>query len=109
MDRRTRSGGLTRESRTTPDLFASARTGPDGAAVFCTTVGYYLAYELIHFCDHLPEGHPVTRLPGFRYMRAHHRAHHAPMRMHSMNFNIVFPLTDWLVGTLVPRDELDLK
>mgnify|MGYP000444903260 CR=1 FL=1 len=88
-------------------LVAEARTPADGAAVFCTTLSYYLAYELIHFCDHLPEGHIVTRLPGFRYMRAHHRAHHAPRRMHSMNFNIVFPLADLVLGTLVPRAELD--
>ena len=90
-------------------LMAQVRTPADGAAVFCTTLGYYLAYELIHFCDHLPEGHFITRLPGLRYMRAHHRAHHAPRQMHSMNFNIVFPLADWIIGTLIARGELDFS
>ena len=76
------------------------------SAVFFTTVGYYLAYETTHFCDHLPEGHPITSIPGLHYMRAHHRGHHDPRHMHRMNFNIVFPLADWVLGTLVPRSEL---
>ena len=79
------------------------------SAVFCTTLGYYVAYEVVHFCSHLPEGHWLTRVPGLRYMRAHHRAHHEPRRMHSMNFNIVFPLADLVLGTLVSRRDLDFE
>jgi sterol desaturase/sphingolipid hydroxylase (fatty acid hydroxylase superfamily) len=79
------------------------------SALFCTTLGYYLAYELIHFCDHLPEGHALTRVPGLRYMRAHHRAHHDPEKMHKMNFNIVFPFADIVFRSLIPRSELSFE
>lgn len=80
--------------------------GAWSTALYCAVVGYYLAYEVIHFCDHLPEGHPVTRLPGLRYMRMHHRAHHAARVMHTKNFNIVFPLADLVLGTLLSRDAM---
>lgn len=85
---------------------ASLSSPVHASAVHCTTVAYYLAYEFVHFCDHLPEGHALTRVPGLRYMRAHHRAHHEPTSMHKMNFSIVFPLADWMFGTLIPRSEL---
>ena len=85
---------------------ASIWSPVQASAVYCTTVAYYLAYELVHFCDHLPEGHALPRVPGLRYMRAHHRAHHEPTSMHKMNFSIVFPLADWMFGTLLPRSEL---
>lgn len=80
--------------------------GAASSALYCSIVGYYLAYETIHFCDHLPEGHPVTQLPGLRYMRLHHRAHHASRVMHTKNFNIVFPLADLVLGTLLSREAM---
>ncbi|QDQ85784.1 lysoplasmalogenase [Paraburkholderia megapolitana] len=71
------------------------------AALFCGTmlVGY-LSYEIFHACEHLPETHPLTRLPWISHMRRLHRIHHRRDLMQTYNFNIVFPLMDWLYGTL---------
>ncbi len=42
----------------------------------------------------------MARLPWVRHMRRLHELHHRPELMRTRNFNIVFPLTDWLMGTL---------
>lgn len=60
----------------------------------------YLLYELLHACEHLPDSHPLTRLPWIRQMRHLHALHHRRGLMQERNMNIVFPLTDWLRGTL---------
>lgn len=64
-----------------------------------TAVGYYLTYEWLHFCYHLPEHHPVARLPLLTRLRRHHEAHHDLRKMERYNFNITFPLCDGLFGT----------
>lgn len=74
---------------------------PNAGWLFMATgVGYYLTYEWLHFSHHLPEGHPVARLPFMARLRGHHRAHHDPRLMGRHNFNITFPLCDWLLGTV---------
>ncbi|MCP3137322.1 sterol desaturase family protein [Pyxidicoccus xibeiensis] len=65
-----------------------------------SSVGYYLSYEWLHFCHHLPPGHPVARLPLMERLRRHHQVHHDPSKMQRYNFNITFPLSDWLFGTV---------
>ena len=60
----------------------------------------YLAYEVFHACEHLPSRNPLTRLPWIRQMRRLHELHHRRERMQERNFNIVFPLMDYLFGTL---------
>ena len=61
----------------------------------------YLLYETLHFSYHLPEDHVVhRRLPGLRRLRALHQLHHRSEEMTRTNFNLTFPLTDWLAGTL---------
>lgn len=71
------------------------------AALFSATmlIGY-LTYEIFHACEHLPAEHPVARLPWIRHMRRLHELHHRRDLMHTHNFNLVFPLTDWLLGSL---------
>jgi len=71
------------------------------AALFCTTllIGY-LSYEVFHACEHLPVHHPLARLPWLRQMRRLHQLHHRRDLMQTRNFNLVFPLMDWLHGTL---------
>ena len=64
-----------------------------------TAMGYFLAYEWLHFCHHLPADSPAARIGVLRRLRAHHLAHHDPARMNSWNFNISFPICDWLMGT----------
>jgi sterol desaturase/sphingolipid hydroxylase (fatty acid hydroxylase superfamily) len=71
------------------------------AALLCATLlGGYLTYEVFHACEHLPARHPLARLPWIRQMRRLHQLHHRRDLMQSCNFNLVFPLTDWLRGTL---------
>lgn len=74
-------------------------------------IGGYLSYEVFHALEHLPPSHWLARLPWVRQMHQLHALHHRRELMHERNFNIVFPLTDWLSGTLhwEPReDPIDL-
>ena len=60
---------------------------------------YYALYESLHWCMHVPKGRRIERTAVFRWLSAHHRAHH---RRHDTNLNVVFPLADLLFGTLRP-------
>lgn len=62
-------------------------------------VAGYLLYETIHYCDHLPQDHFIAKLPWLGHMRHLHRLHHRRDLMHSKNFNLTFPLADWVLGT----------
>ena len=81
--------------------------GADVAGVVCFSIVMYgLCLEVMHLAFHLPAPYqrvwPLnTRL--HRNLRRHHRAHHDPRMMTRYNFNIVFPFTDLLFGTLMPR------
>lgn len=74
--------------------------GAEWGAVFSGSllVGY-LSYEFFHFCDHLPEDHFLVRLPWIGHMRRLHQLHHRRDLMHNYNFNLTFPLADWVLGT----------
>lgn len=86
-------------------LLARQLSGEDaGWAMAGGVLLAYLFYEFVHLCDHLPDGHFLTRLPGIRSLRAHHRHHHAIDGKDS-NYNVTIPLSDWLLGTkAAPRD-----
>lgn len=71
-----------------------------GALFFATSMGYYLLYEVLHFLYHVPPQWPLARLPGVRWLARLHRLHHDPPHMLLCNFNLVFPLCDWVAGTL---------
>lgn len=64
-----------------------------------TAVGYFLSYECLHLAYHLPESHPLSRLPLLARLRRHHLVHHNPQLMSRYHFNISFPLFDRLLGT----------
>jgi len=71
-----------------------------------TALGYYLSYEVLHFAYHVPESSAVWRLPGMRALRRHHLRHHDQRLMSKYNFNITFPIFDWLLGTTYrPRED----
>jgi hypothetical protein len=61
-----------------------------------TAVGYYLTYEWLHFSYHQPEDGWIGRLPFVARLRRHHQIHHDVSRMQKYNFNITFPICDWL-------------
>jgi hypothetical protein len=74
---------------------------PNTAYLFVfTSVAYFLNYEWLHFAYHTPENHWASRLPGMRWLRRHHTLHHDHRLMSHANFNITYPIADWLFGTL---------
>lgn len=75
-----------------------------GALFAATLLGGYLGYEIMHACEHLPPENPLGRLPWISHMRRLHELHHRRELMQQANFNIVFPLWDWLYGTLYWED-----
>lgn len=65
-----------------------------------TSLAYFLNYELLHFAYHLPLHSPLLRIPLLKRLRLLHLRHHRPALMTSHNFNITYPICDWLFGTL---------
>ncbi len=68
-----------------------------GAVAFAA---YYGAYEWIHWCMHLPKARRMEAAPLFRRLNGHHLLHHRYM---GKNFNVVLPLADLCLGTLLRR------
>ncbi|HEY1059929.1 MAG TPA: fatty acid hydroxylase family protein [Limnobacter sp.] len=64
-----------------------------------TGMAYFVNYELFHLAYHLKEDHWVHRLPGFHRLARLHTTHHDQRLMAHKNFNISYPLTDWLMRT----------
>jgi len=92
-------------------FFLGVIAAPAGALLFlvatrnaallyvATAMGYFLTYEWLHLCHHTPPDGVLGRIGLLRRLRAHHQAHHDPLAMTSGNFNITFPIFDWLCGT----------
>lgn len=66
-----------------------------------TMLVYYAAYEGFHYLMHRPSIAWIERSRPFRFIERHHRLHHVHM---GKNFNVVMPLADLLLGTLMLRD-----
>ena len=64
-----------------------------------TAILYFLNYELLHFAYHSDPESPLGRLPFIRDLRKHHIVHHDKRLMSTYNFNITYPICDWLFGT----------
>jgi hypothetical protein len=74
---------------------------PNAARLFLiTALVYYLNYEWLHLFYHLPETSPWRRFPLINRLSRLHTLHHDPHLMSHYNFNITYPLTDYLAGTL---------
>jgi hypothetical protein len=67
---------------------------------------YYGAYEYIHWCMHLPKKRYVERSGIFFRLNGHHLLHHRYMHK---NFNVVLPLADLILGTLLLRSKVHFK
>ena len=65
--------------------------------------GYYLVYEYIHWCMHLPKKRNIERNGLFFRLNGHHVLHHRYMHK---NFNVVLPLADFVLGTLLLRSKI---
>ena len=75
-----------------------------GAALASTA--YYAAYEYMHWCMHLPRRRHVERSGIFFRLNGHHLLHHRYMHR---NFNVVLPLADLFLGTLLLRSKVHFK
>ncbi len=64
---------------------------------------YYSVYETLHWCMHQPGGRSVERTGLFFRLNGHHLLHHRYMRK---NFNVVLPLADLCLGTLLLRSKV---
>jgi hypothetical protein len=64
---------------------------------------YYAAYEYLHWCMHLPRERHLERSGVFFRLNGHHLLHHRYM---GKNFNVVLPLADLCLGTLLLRAKI---
>lgn len=63
-----------------------------------TMLVYYVGYEGFHFLMHKPSVAWIERSRYFRFLEKHHRIHHNQM---DRNLNVLLPLADLCLGTLV--------
>ena len=63
-----------------------------------TLAVYYAGYEGFHYLMHKPSIGWIERSAGFRFLKQHHRIHHLQM---DRNLNVLIPLADLCLGTLV--------
>jgi multisubunit Na+/H+ antiporter MnhE subunit len=100
-----------------PVLIAIFMTPFVGVAVLCESWGvvlgalvavcaYYGAYEYLHWCMHLPKARRLERSWIFRRLNGHHLLHHRYM---NKNYNVVFPLADLCLRTLLVRSTTHFK
>ena len=69
-----------------------------GSFIACSA--YYGAYEYMHWCMHLPKKRNIERSGIYFRLNGHHLLHHRYMHK---NFNVVLPLADLCLGTLLLR------
>ena len=63
-----------------------------------TVMLYYVGYEGFHFLMHKPTIAWIEKSRYFRFLEKHHRIHHNQM---DRNLNVLLPLADLCLGTLV--------
>lgn len=67
-----------------------------GIGVAAGTGAYVMGYETLHWYMHCPETFAFRNHRWFQYLSEHHRLHHNKA---SINYNVVFPLGDLVMGT----------
>jgi Fatty acid hydroxylase superfamily len=83
-----------------PALILGTLWAPNaGWLLMCTTVGMYLNYELFHWSCHVKDDRVVRWVPFVNSLRRHHIAHHNQAIMMEKNFNLTYPIADWLFAT----------
>lgn len=80
-----------------------ATTANVGWLFAATGFSYFLLYEWMHFSYHQPATSWIGRRALIQWLRRHHLGHHDLRQMTSANFNITFPIGDWLFGTILSK------
>jgi sterol desaturase/sphingolipid hydroxylase (fatty acid hydroxylase superfamily) len=75
-----------------------------GALFGLTGVSFYLLYEWCHLSYHQPPSSFVGRNPLVRLLRRHHQRHHDPALAKRYNFNVTFPIWDYVRGSVAPAE-----
>ena len=70
---------------------------------FAAACAYYTIYEFLHWCIHKPRHRLVERSGIFFVLNGHHLLHHRYMHK---NFNVVLPLADFCLNTLLVRSKV---
>jgi sterol desaturase/sphingolipid hydroxylase (fatty acid hydroxylase superfamily) len=70
---------------------------------FVAACTYYATYEYLHWCMHKPKRRVVERSGIFFLLNGHHLLHHRYMQK---NFNVVLPLADLCLNTLIVRSKV---
>ncbi len=70
-----------------------------GWLLLATNVAIYLNYELFHYSCHVKNDRIVRHIPFVNTIRRHHIGHHNASIMMEKNFNLTYPIADWLFGT----------
>ena len=69
-------------------------------AFAATLTAYYVGYESLHYFMHKPSLQFIERSRYFQFLKRHHRIHHVHM---NRNLNVLLPLADLVLGTLVTK------
>lgn len=81
-------------------LLLSFIATPNIAYLFAITAfAYFINYEIFHTIYHLPDEHWIYKSRFMRNLRLLHLHHHDQKLMSHYNFNITYPISDWLFGT----------
>ncbi len=69
--------------------------------VAITSTFYFLAYNYVHTCYHVPAGRWLERTRFYNFMNYYHWKHHAREKEWGtlVNICLVCPLADWIMGT----------
>ena len=78
----------------------------EGALIFVgVVVFHHWAWNQIHLEMHKPEQRMFSTWPLYRFLARYHCLHHKHV---NKNFNVVFPLADYVLGTNARANEGDL-
>jgi sterol desaturase/sphingolipid hydroxylase (fatty acid hydroxylase superfamily) len=76
-----------------------------GAVIFPLVVAlHHLIWNQVHLEMHKPEKRFFAEWRIYKFMARHHFLHH---RHPDKNFNVAFPIGDWIFGTVARADEDD--
>lgn len=64
-----------------------------------TTLLYFITYEFTHLSYHLPKTFWVRSKRIINFLSKHHTRHHDSRNLFKFNFNVTFPLFDWISRT----------